>query len=129
MGLVTTGEQHLAEIDVLSYVRSVRAARTDLRGLAAELFARPGRPRRPPLIDVILAGVFVALTVVEAVSFSGTPQATRLWAFSVPALATLAVRRQYPLLVACVVTNVNFVVNAQNQFTTLLSLVLVAFTV
>jgi signal transduction histidine kinase len=107
----------------------MRAASTDVRGLAAALFLRPGRPLRPPLIDVVLAGVFVALTAAEAVTLSGTTQATELWFFSVPALASLAVRRQYPLLVASVVTNVNFVVNAQNEFTTVLSLVLVAFTV
>ena len=107
----------------------MEAAPTDVRALAADLFVRPGRPRRPPLLDVALAGAFVALTVAEAVTLSGTAQATKLWAFSVPALATLVVRRQYPLLVACIVTNVNFVVNARNEFTTVLSLVLVAFTV
>jgi signal transduction histidine kinase len=107
----------------------VAITRIDVRALAAELLMRPGWPRRPPLLDVVLAGVFVALTVAEAVTLSASAQATELWAFSVPALATLALRRQFPLLVACVVTNVNFVVNAQNQFTTVLSLVLVAFTV
>ncbi len=107
----------------------MRAAPTEVHALAAELFLRPARPRRPPLLDVLMAGVFVALTVAEAVTLSGTAQATKLWAFSVPALAGLALRRQFPLLVAFLVTNVNFVVNAQNEFTTVLSLVLVAFTV
>jgi signal transduction histidine kinase len=97
--------------------------------LAAALFVPPGRPRRPLLLDVLIAGAFVALTVVEAVTLSDAAQAVRLWALSVPALATLAFRRQYPLLVASLVTNVNFVVNTQNEFTTVLSLVLVAFTV
>ena len=100
-----------------------------MSAVAPGLFMRPGWPRRPPLLDVVLAGVFVALTAAEAVALPGTAQATKLWAFSVPALASLAVRRQYPLLVALVVANVNFVVNAQNEFTTVLSLVLVAFTV
>jgi signal transduction histidine kinase len=107
----------------------MKAARTDLRALAAELLLRPRRPRRPPLLDVVLAGVFVALTVAEAVSLSGSAQATKLWVFSVPALASLAVRRQYPLLVAIFVTNVNFVANPRNEFATVLSLVLVAFTI
>ncbi len=71
----------------------------------------------------------MALTVVEAVTLSGSAQATKLWVLSVPALASLAVRRQYPLLVAIFVTIVNFVVNPRNEFTTVLSLVLVAFTV
>jgi signal transduction histidine kinase len=107
----------------------MEAARTDVRALAAALFLRPGRPRRPPLLDVVLAGAFVALTVAEAVTLAGTAQASKLWVFSVPALASLAVRRQYPLLVALLVTNVNFVVNPRSEFTTVLSLVLVAFTV
>ncbi|HYP46786.1 MAG TPA: hypothetical protein VEQ66_16500, partial [Propionibacteriaceae bacterium] len=86
----------------------MRAAPIDVRKLAAALFLRPDWPRRPPLLDVVLAGAFVALTVVEAVTLSGTTQAAKLWALSVPALASLAVRRQYPLLVACLVTDVNF---------------------
>ena len=98
------------------------------RRLAGELFVRPARPRRPPLLDVVLAAAFVALTVAEAVTVDDPAQVTRLLGLSVPALATLAFRRQYPLLVAVVVTNVNFVVNTENEFTTLLSLVLVAFT-
>jgi signal transduction histidine kinase len=81
------------------------------------------------LLDVVLAGAFVALTVAEAVTVADSAQAAKLWALSVPALAGLAVRRQYPLLVACLVTNVNFFVNVSNEFTTVLSLVLVAFTV
>ena len=76
----------------------------------------------------MIAGVFVALTLAEAVTVDESAQTGKLLALSVPALATLAVRRQYPLIVAVVVTNVNFLVNTENQFTTLLSLVLVAFT-
>jgi signal transduction histidine kinase len=93
------------------------------------LFVRPGRPRRPPLLDVVLAGSFVALTVAEAVAVADSSQAMKLWVLAVPALASLALRRQYPLLVACLVTNVNFLINTDNEFTTVLSLVLVAFTV
>jgi len=97
--------------------------------VAAALFARPGRPRRPPALDVVVAGAFVALTVAEAAIVADSSQALRLLGVSAPALATLAVRRQYPLLVALVVTNVNWVVNPENEFTTVLSLVLVSFTV
>ena len=106
----------------------MRAVPTALRPLAKRLFVRPARPRRPPALDVALAGVFVALTVAEALSVAGSSQAVKLWTLSVPALGTLAVRRQYPLLVAMVVTIVSFVVDTENKFTTVLSLVLVAFT-
>ena len=101
------------------------AARRALSGL----LVRPGRPVRPPTFDLVLAAVFVALTVAEAVGNASGEQAWRLLVFGAPALATLAVRRQYPLLVALVVTNVNWMVNPDNEFTTLLSLVLVSFTV
>jgi signal transduction histidine kinase len=92
------------------------------------LWVRPARPRRPPRLDVALAVVFVVLTAAEALSVEDSSQAVKLWTMSVPALATLAVRRQYPLLVVIVVTNVSFVVDTENKFTTVLSLVLVAFT-
>lgn len=96
--------------------------------LVRRLVVRPERPRRPPSLDVALAGVFVLLTVAEALGVEDPSQATALWTLSVPALATLAVRRQYPLLVAVVVSSASFVVDTNNQFTTVLSLVLVAFT-
>ena len=80
------------------------------------------------MLDVALAAAFVALTVAEAITVEAPSQTTRLLLLSAPALATLGVRRQYPLLVATVVANVNFLVNTENEFTTLLSLVLVAFT-
>jgi signal transduction histidine kinase len=109
-------------------VAHVTAAPTAVRRVADALFVRPGPPRRPPLPDVVIAAVFVALTIAEAVTVSDPGQTAKLLGLSSPALATLAFRRQYPLLVATVVTNVNFLVNTENQFTTLLSLVLVAFT-
>ena len=106
----------------------MRAA-TAVRPLAGELFLPPGRLRRPPTIDVVLACAFVLLTLLESATVDDTEQKVRLLAIAAPALATTAVRRQYPLLVALVVTNVNWFVNTENEFTTLLSLVLVAFTV
>ena len=77
---------------------------------------------------MVIAAAFVALTIAEAVAVDDAAQTARLFGLSAPALATLAVRRQYPLAVAIVVTNVNFLVNTENEFTTLLSLVLVSFT-
>lgn len=113
----------------MPYGPAVTVAPTTERSLLAVLLPRPERPRRPPLLDVLLAGAFVALTVVEAVTVDDSTQATRLWLLSLPALATLAVRRQYPLLVALLVTNVNWFVNTDNEFSVLLSIVLVCFTV
>ncbi len=110
-------------------VTAVRAAPTIVRRLAGALFVRPGRPRRPPAFDVLVACAFVTLTVIEAMTVADPGDAAALWTLSVPALASLAVRRQYPLVVACLVTNVNFFVNTDNEFSTVLSLVLVAFTV
>jgi len=100
---------------------------SSVRRVLRDVFVRPSRPVRPPLLDLALAAGFVALTVAEAITASGE-QSVRLLLFGVPALATLAFRRQYPLLVALVVVNVNWVVNPDNEFTTLLSLVLVSFT-
>jgi signal transduction histidine kinase len=78
---------------------------------------------------VAIAAAFVALTVAEAVSVADAAHTTKLLTLSAPALATLAFRRQYPVVVAVLVTNVNWFVNTENEFTTLLSLVLVSFTV
>ncbi len=94
-----------------------------------ELWVPPTKPVRPSWLDLAMAGVFVALTLAEVVTTDDPGNARELLLVAVPALATLAFRRQYPLLVALVVTNVNWFINPDNQFTTLLSLVLVSFTV
>ena len=109
-------------------VAHVTDAPTAVRRVTSALLVRPEAPRRPPLLDVAIAAAFVALTVAEAATIDDPPQTAKLLGLSAPALATLAVRRQYPLIVALVVTNVNFLVNTENQFTVLLSLVLVSFT-
>lgn len=93
------------------------------------LWAPPGRPVRPPLLDVLIAGAFVVLTMAETLGSADRGEVVRLLALSAPAMAALAMRRQYPVLVAVVVTNVNWVANPDSEFSTLLSLVLVAFTV
>jgi signal transduction histidine kinase len=107
----------------------VTPSRSSARRLLGELVVRPQRLVRPPLLDVAIAAVFVGLTLAEVVTTATGEQTWRLLVFAAPAMASLAVRRQYPLLVALVVTNVNWVANPDNEFTTLLSLVLVAFTV
>jgi len=106
----------------------VTSRRSFARRLLGELVVRPQRLVRPPLLDVAIAAVFVGLTLAEVATTATGDQTWRLLVFAAPAMASLAVRRQYPLLVALVVTNVNWVANPDNEFTTLLSLVLVAFT-
>jgi signal transduction histidine kinase len=84
---------------------------------------------RPPLLDVLIAAGFVAMTVAEAVSNPNVDsQALHLGVAGI-AMASLAWRRQAPLVVAAVVVVANLIVNPQGEFSTLLSLVLVCFTV
>jgi signal transduction histidine kinase len=109
-------------------VSVVTSRRSSARRLLGELVVRPQRLVRPPLLDLAIAAVFVGLTLAEVATTATGDQTWRLLVFAAPAMASLAVRRQYPLLVALVVTNVNWVANPDNEFTTLLSLVLVAFT-
>jgi signal transduction histidine kinase len=84
---------------------------------------------KPPLLDVVIAAVFVAMTLAEAL-FSpkvGSPVVHVVVAGL--AMLSLAWRRRAPLLVALVVVASNIVVNPTGDFTPLLSLVLVCFTV
>ena len=82
----------------------------------------------PPLGDTLLAGVFVAGTVAEAVT-SETVQGPALHVLlAVPAMALLAWRRRAPLLVGAIVMASNIAINPDGEFSTLLALVLVSFT-
>ena len=83
---------------------------------------------RPPLVDVAIAGAFVAFTLAEAVAGPADQPWWRVAAASA-AMILLAWRRQAPILVAALVVLVNIVTNPEAQFSTLLSLVLVCFTV
>jgi signal transduction histidine kinase len=82
---------------------------------------------KPPLLDACIAAVFVALTLGEAFGPSDAPW----WrpVLGAIAMASLAWRRRAPLAVAAIVVAVNIATNPEGQFTTLLSLVLVCFTV
>ena len=84
--------------------------------------------QRPPLVDVAIAGAFVAFTLAEAVA---SPADQPWWrvAGASAAMVLLAWRRQAPLLVAVLVVLVNVITNPEAQFSTLLSLVLLCFTV
>lgn len=85
--------------------------------------------RDPPLLDVVTAAVFAAATAAEAVSTDTTRSPLVHALVAAPAMVTLAWRRRFPLAVACAVVVSNVVVNPDGQFTTVLALVLVAFTV
>jgi signal transduction histidine kinase len=84
---------------------------------------------KPPLLDALIAAAFVAMTVSEAVFSPGVTSPVEHVLVAGLALASLAWRRRAPLLVAALVVGSNLVVNPEGQFTTLLSLVLVSFTV
>ena len=79
-------------------------------------------------MDVAIAAAFVAFTVAEALF---TPGDAPWWRALVGGLAAalLAWRRQAPVAVALLVVVVNVVTNPEAQFSTLLSLVLICFTV
>ena len=79
-------------------------------------------------MDVAIAGAFVAFTLAEAVA-GPADQAWWRVAAAGAAMVLLAWRRQAPILVAALVVVVNVVTNPEAQFSTLLSLVLVCFTV
>ena len=94
--------------------------------------ARPRLPALrdlvPPRLDAAIAALFVALSVAEVL---GTGDSRPFWeqAVSVAAMVLLAWRRRFPVTVAFLVVVSNLVTNPDGEFTVLLSLVLVAFTV
>lgn len=83
----------------------------------------------PPVVDIAIAATFVVLSVAEAV-FSPAVQSplTHVVAAGV-AMAALAWRRSYPIGVAVYVVGTDLVINPEQQFSTLLSLVLVCYTI
>jgi signal transduction histidine kinase len=85
-------------------------------------------PARPPLTDLLLAGAFVAMVVAEARFSPSVVSPLEHVLVAGPAMAALAWRRQFPVLVATAVVAANLLLNPQGLFSTLLSLVLVCFT-
>ena len=84
---------------------------------------------KPPLLDVVIAAAFVAMTVAEAVSSPKVSSPVEHVVVAGLAMSALAWRRRAPLVVAALVVGSNLVVNSSGDFATLLSLVLVSFTV
>ncbi|HXV57313.1 MAG TPA: histidine kinase [Gaiellaceae bacterium] len=84
---------------------------------------------RPPLADALLAGAFVAASIAEAVvgDTNRPPVVHALVAGA--AMAGLAWRRRFPIATAAAVVLANIVLNPEGQFSTLLAVVLVSFTV
>ena len=84
---------------------------------------------RPPLLDVLIAAAFVVMTVAEAVLNPTVSSPVEHIVVAGLAMASLAWRRRAPIVVAALVVASNVIVNPEGQFSTLLSLVLVCFTV
>ena len=87
------------------------------------------RPLVPPRVDILLAAAFLLMTIAEAVFSPDVSSPLTHLVVAGLALATLAWRRQFPLVVATLIIASNVAINPNDQFTTLLSLVLVAFTI
>ncbi len=82
----------------------------------------------PPPVDIAIAAAFVLFTVAEAMFSPGVTSPTLHIVVAGLAMVALAWRRSYPLGVGVLIIASNIVVNPQDQFSTLLSLVLVAYT-
>ena len=82
----------------------------------------------PPVVDLLLAAFFVAMTVAEQVT-SPDPRTPWQLLLALVAMAALAVRRQLPIGVAVLVVLSNLLTNPQGDFSILLSVVLVSFSV
>ena len=90
---------------------------TDLRSLV------------PPRVDAAIAAVFVALVLAEAAFSPAVTDPLRHAVVGSLAMAVLVWRRRAPLVVTSIVVVVNVLTNPQGEFSTLLSLVLVCFTI
>jgi len=86
-------------------------------------------PARPPRVDVALAAAFVVMTLAEALFSPAVTSPVEHAVVGSLAMALLAWRRTAPLLVALLIVTVNVLTNPAGEFSTLLSLVLVCFTI
>ena len=102
-----------------------RKTDVSVRGLA---YAGRMHPARPPLIDIAVAGAFVVLVVAEAVLSPMVRSPLLHLTVAGVAMAGLAWRRALPIPVAVLIMASNLLLNPDGQFSTLLSMVLVAYT-
>ena len=84
---------------------------------------------RPSLFDALIAAAFVSATIAEALVSETTRTPAVHALIAGPAMATLAWRRHFPLAVAALVVLANFAINPDGDFTTLLAIVLVAYSI
>ena len=89
----------------------------------------PSRPRWPALLDAAIAAFFLVLVLVEAFTNDTVENVPLQLAATLPAMAAIAWRRQYPVLVAALMMVVNLVTDPDGQFSTLLAMVLLSFTI
>jgi signal transduction histidine kinase len=80
-------------------------------------------------VDLALAGAFVALTLIEGLVAETSARSPVGLVVAAVSMAALAWRRQFPLVVAALVLAAILVTDPEDEFSVLLALVLVAFTV
>jgi signal transduction histidine kinase len=83
----------------------------------------------PPAADIAIAGAFLLFTVAEAVFRTDVSSPWLHVVVAGVAMVVLAWRRSFPIGVAAWVVATNVAINPQGEFSTLLSLVLVCYTV
>jgi signal transduction histidine kinase len=83
----------------------------------------------PPPADIAIAGAFLVFTVAEAVFRNDVTSPVLHVAVAGVAMVVLAWRRSYPIGVAVWVVATNVAINPEGEFSTLLSLVLVCYTI
>lgn len=83
----------------------------------------------PPVVDIGIAAAFVLFTVAEAVFRTDVTSPVLHVVVAGVAMAVLAWRRSFPIGVAAWVVATNVAINPQGEFSTLLALVLVCYTI
>ena len=83
----------------------------------------------PPRLDIAIAAVFLALSLLEVFVNGTVTSPVEHIVVTGLAMSGLAWRRRFPVVVAVLVVFSNLLTNPEGEFTVLLSLVLVAFTV
>lgn len=102
--------------------------KTDVEA-AAVAYLRLMRVPVPPVVDIAIAAAFVVFSVAEAV-FSPAVESPLLHVVAAGlAMVALAWRRSFPIGVAVYVVGTDLAINPEQQFSTLLSLVLVCYTI